>query len=88
MLNFPNMSDKTTNNLVIVESPAKAHTIGGYLGKDFTVMSSVGHIRSIPTNKELKKGQKAIDTDRNFETIYTDDSQMTFSDLGDGDFDL
>jgi len=68
------MSEKSIKNLVIVESPAKAKTIEKYLGKDFKVMSSVGHIRSIPTNKDLKKGQKAIDTDRDFETIYTVDS--------------
>ena len=68
------MAEKSMNNLVIVESPAKAHTIASYLGKDFTVMSSVGHIRSIPTDKELGKGQKAIDTDRNFATIYAVDS--------------
>ncbi|MCL2174086.1 DNA topoisomerase [Candidatus Saccharibacteria bacterium] len=67
------MSDKIINNLVIVESPAKARTIANYLGKDFTVMSSVGHIRSIPTDKELKKGEKAIDTDHDFRTIYTID---------------
>jgi len=36
-----------SKNLVIVESPAKAKTIEKYLGSDFTVLSSVGHIRSI-----------------------------------------
>ena len=35
-------------NLLIVESPAKAKTIGKYLGPEFTVMSSVGHIRDLP----------------------------------------
>jgi DNA topoisomerase-1 len=44
------------------------------LGPDFTVMSSVGHIRAIPTDKELKKGEKAIDTDHDFATIYTVDA--------------
>ncbi|MDR1970083.1 MAG: DNA topoisomerase I, partial [Candidatus Nomurabacteria bacterium] len=68
------MSEKIINNLVIVESPAKAQTIANYLGKDFTVMSSIGHIRSIPTDKELGKGKKAIDTDHDFKTIYTVDS--------------
>ena len=34
--------------LLIVESPAKAKTIGKYLGKEFTVKSSVGHIRDLP----------------------------------------
>jgi len=38
-------------------------------------MSSIGHIRSIPTDKELGKGQKAIDTDHDFATIYTVDSE-------------
>lgn len=38
-------------NLVIVESPAKAKTIGKYLGKDFNVIASVGHIRDLPKSK-------------------------------------
>ena len=37
-------------SLVIVESPAKAKTINKYLGKDFIVKSSVGHIRDLPTS--------------------------------------
>ena len=51
-------------NLVIVESPAKAKTIEGYLGKDFVVMSSYGHVRDL-----AKKGT-AIDVDNNFEPNY------------------
>lgn len=73
VLYFILMSTKSIKNLVIVESPAKAKKIGGYLGKDFTVMSSVGHIRSIV--KKAPKGQKAIDTDHNFETIYEVDPE-------------
>src|SRR5437868_3371343 len=46
-----------SKNLVIVESPAKAKTIEGYLGKDFTVKSSYGHVRDLP------KGDKGIDID-------------------------
>lgn len=69
------MSAKSIKNLVIVESPAKAKKIGGYLGDDYTVMASVGHIRSIAT--KVPKGQKAIDTDNNFETIYVVDSEKT-----------
>jgi DNA topoisomerase I len=37
------------NNLVIVESPAKAKTIEKYLGSDYTVKSSIGHIRGLPS---------------------------------------
>ena len=73
MLYFTYMSAKSIKNLVIVESPAKAKKIGGYLGKDYTVMASVGHIRSIA--KKAPKGQKAIDTDHNFETIYEIDPE-------------
>jgi DNA topoisomerase-1 len=51
-------------NLVIVESPAKAKTIEKYLGKDYTVKSSFGHIRDLP-----KKGLN-IDLENNFEPTY------------------
>ncbi len=56
------------NNLVIVESPAKAKTIEKYLGKDFTVLSSVGHIRSIA--KKTKDGTPPIDVEHDFKTTY------------------
>ncbi|WP_353181943.1 type I DNA topoisomerase [Parapedobacter lycopersici] len=51
-------------NLLIVESPAKAKTIEGYLGKDFLVKSSYGHIR------DLVKTDDAIDTENNFTQKY------------------
>lgn len=51
-------------NLLIVESPAKAKTIEGYLGKDFLVKSSYGHIR------DLIKTDDAIDVSHNFEQRY------------------
>jgi len=51
-------------NLVIVESPAKAKTIEKFLGKDYHVMSSYGHIR------DLKKKDFSIDIENNFEPIY------------------
>ena len=52
-------------NLLIVESPAKKKTIQSYLGKDFIVESSVGHIRDLP-----KKGNKAIDIENGFAPNY------------------
>lgn len=51
-------------NLLIVESPAKAKTIEKYLGKDFKVKSSFGHIR------DLDKGDKAIDVEKDFAPKY------------------
>jgi len=51
-------------NLVIVESPAKAKTIERFLGKDFLVKSSYGHIR------DLSKKQHGVDIDNNFEPDY------------------
>lgn len=61
-----------SKNLVIVESPAKAKTIEGYLGKDFRVLSSIGHIRSIA--KKTKDGTPPIDVKNDFKTVYEIDS--------------
>ncbi|HRY31307.1 MAG TPA: type I DNA topoisomerase [Candidatus Paceibacterota bacterium] len=54
-----------SKKLLIVESPAKAKTIEKYLGKDFVVSSSVGHIRDLP-----KSNKKAIDIDSGFVPTY------------------
>lgn len=64
-------------NLVIVESPAKAKTIEGYLGKDFVVLSSYGHVRDLAS-----KGV-AIDVDNNFKPVYevSSDKKSLVSDL-------
>ena len=51
-------------NLVIVESPAKAKTIEKFLGKDFEVLSSYGHIR------DLKKKDFSVDIEHNYKPIY------------------
>ncbi len=53
-----------SKNLVIVESPAKAKTIEGYLGKDFKVVSSYGHVRDLP------KDDMAIDIKNGFKPTY------------------
>lgn len=66
-----------SKNLVIVESPAKAKTIEKYLGKDYTVKSSFGHIRDLP-----KKGLN-IDIAHNFEPTYevSSDKKKVVSEL-------
>jgi DNA topoisomerase-1 len=69
--------------LVIVESPAKAKTIAGYLGSDFVVESSVGHIRDLPHNaSEVPakfKGEAwarlGVNVDKDFEPLYVVDSR-------------
>lgn len=65
------------NNLVIVESPAKAKTIGKFLGPDFKVMSSYGHIR------DLKKKNFSIDVENGFEPVYEipDDKKQLVAEL-------
>ena len=66
-----------SKNLVIVESPAKAKTIEGYLGKDFTVKSSYGHVRDLPKN------DLAINVEKGFVPVYeiTADKQDVVRDL-------
>lgn len=68
-------------NLVIVESPAKAKTIEKYLGKDFQVLSSIGHIRSIA--KKTKTGTPPIDIPNGFATTYEvdPDKKKTITEL-------
>ncbi len=64
--------------LVIVESPAKAKTIGGYLGPGYTVEASIGHIRELPPNaasvpaqyKGLPWASLGVDVDNGFEALY------------------
>ncbi|MBU4536922.1 DNA topoisomerase I, partial [Patescibacteria group bacterium] len=51
--------------LVIVESPAKAKTIGRYLGKDYRIAASVGHIRDLPSSK------LGVDVENNYQPLYT-----------------
>src|SRR4051812_31386652 len=64
-------------NLVIVESPAKAKTIEGYLGKDFTVKSSYGHVR------DLVKSGMGVNVAKNFQPVYevSPDKQHVIDDL-------
>src|SRR5579862_9696178 len=51
-------------NLVIVESPGKVKAIGKYLGKQFTVMASLGHVKDLP-KKDL-----SVDVDNDFKPVY------------------
>ena len=69
---------KAGTKLVIVESPAKAKTIGGYLGSDYVVEASIGHIRELPPNaasvpaqyKGLPWASLGVDVDNDFEALY------------------
>ncbi|HEY2304121.1 MAG TPA: type I DNA topoisomerase [Acidimicrobiales bacterium] len=64
--------------LVIVESPAKAKTIAGFLGRDYTVESSIGHIRDLPRNaadvpaayKSESWARLGVDVDNDFKPLY------------------
>ena len=73
------MAAKSIKGLVIVESPAKAKKIGDYLGKDYIVKASMGHVRDLPNSAEdfpaeLKKEpwvkKWAVNVDRDFEPLY------------------
>jgi hypothetical protein len=71
-------SGGSTRRLVIVESPAKAKTIKGYLGAGYTVEASVGHIRDLPAGadevpekyKGTSMGRLGVDVDGDFEPLY------------------
>ncbi|MCC7118856.1 MAG: type I DNA topoisomerase [Anaerolineales bacterium] len=60
----PEKVEKREGKLVIVESPAKAKTVGRFLGKGYTVRASVGHVR------DLLKSQLSVDVDNNFTPKY------------------
>ena len=64
-------------NLVIVESPAKAKTISKFLGRDYTVMASMGHVRDLP------KSKLGFDPENNFEPKYliSTDKKKVITDL-------
>jgi DNA topoisomerase-1 len=82
------VADKT---LVIVESPAKAKKIAGYLGPDYTVMASVGHVRDLASKaSELPEADRkkpwaklAVDVDHGFEAHYVvhESKKKTIADL-------
>lgn len=55
--------------LVIVESPAKAKTINKYLGSDYVVKSSVGHIRDLPTSGSLPKRVPTLPPPRRLKSL-------------------
>lgn len=56
-------------NLLVVESPTKARTIGKYLGGDYEVIATVGHLRDLP------KSKMGVDVDKNFEVDYVVDPE-------------
>src|ERR1043165_3294220 len=72
-------------HLVIVESPAKAKTINRYLGPDFIVQASVGHVRDLPTRapKGSKQPVPGVDLENDFQPTYEvmADKKKVMSDL-------
>src|SRR3954447_1941584 len=78
LASLPSRRGPRMSKLVIVESPAKARTIAGYLGRDFVVESSIGHIRDLPQGaadtpakiKDQPWGRMAVDVDNGFEPYY------------------
>ncbi len=79
----------TGSKLVIVESPTKAKKIGGYLGSDYTVKASVGHIRDlaqpsqVPASDKAKFGKFGVDVEDGFKPYYIVDGnkKKTVSEL-------
>jgi DNA topoisomerase-1 len=71
-----------TKNLVIVESPAKAKTIERYLGDDFKVLASYGHVRDLPENPG--KGKLGVDVEHDFapEYVISEDRRKQVSAIG------
>jgi len=78
-----NLASLVSKSLVIVESPAKARTISGFLGKDYVVESSIGHIRDLPRSaadipakyKKESWSRLGVDTDNGFKPLYIVDSE-------------
>ncbi len=77
------MAAPKMKKLVIVESPAKAKTIAGYLGNEFVVESSIGHIRDLPQNaseipakyKDESWARLGVNVENDFEPLYVVDSR-------------
>jgi DNA topoisomerase-1 len=70
-----------SKNLVIVESPAKARTIERYLGADYKVLASYGHVRDLPENPG--KGKFGVDVDHDFapEYVVSDDRRKQLAEI-------
>ncbi|MDX7998361.1 type I DNA topoisomerase [Xenorhabdus sp. Reich] len=68
--------------LVIVESPAKAKTINKYLGNDYVVKSSVGHIRDLPTSGAASQKSSSSSTDKNKKKVKKDEKTALISRMG------
>ncbi|PHM74184.1 type I DNA topoisomerase [Xenorhabdus kozodoii] len=68
--------------LVIVESPAKAKTINKYLGNDYVVKSSVGHIRDLPTSGTVSQKSSSSSTDKNKKKVKKDEKTALVSRMG------
>ena len=69
------MTTDAKRDLVIVESPSKARTVGRFLGKNYVVLASMGHVRDLPKDWDVE------DIDNNFQAPYVNTKKTLISEI-------